>query len=562
MAFNVLFQKLTLIFSVFAVLISWSQTTYHVAVNGSDASGNGTLGNPYATIQKAEQQVQPGDTVYVHEGTYRNSDFNDGDIWEGNNLLSITANGTDSNPITFSPYPGDNVILEFDGTYAVIIRNSSYITFTGFEIKGIGDQITQMEADNAWGLYKDDLGVIHDLAEELGIDINNPALEGLEVPKPSAPDISKPNYYNGRGIVANSSHHITISNCIVRDVPSSAIRCQQSDYTTITGNTVFNNTFWTTQGVGAITVAEATPTPSGDTSNEVKIILEKNNVHHNENRLISWNPGKTFVKMVIDEGTGLFLTRNRDTYSNGYILIANNISAYNGASGIVSHFTDRVIIEHNTVFKNGVTNNSAAGGIGINNTDNVIIRNNISYAEPDHWAMGTLANPNTNLSSYNNLLYNENGSEAIHNNLSTGWAEANPLFTDANIADYTLTASSSAIDSGSTLGSQADDFEGNLRSDGTPDIGAFEYSETLNINNLELKTITLYPNPAENHLFIKSVLEINSISIYDLTGKKVKQFTSLSNDSQINISDLNSGMYIIMFTDTNENFTIEKLIKR
>jgi parallel beta-helix repeat protein len=556
-------KQLTFYICFLVSIFGFSQTFWHVSVSGSDATGDGSLNNPYASLQKAEQEVQPGDTVYVHEGTFRNSDFNDGDIWGGDNLLSITANGTESDPITFSPFPGDTVILEFDSTYGVIIRNSSYITFTGFEIKGIGDQITQTEADSAWGLYKDESGVVHDLAVELGIDINDPALAGTEVPKPSFPNISKPSYYNGRGIVANSSHHITISNNIVRDVPSSAIRCQQSDYTTITGNTVYNNTFWTTQGVGAITVAEATPTPAGDNSNDVKIILEKNYVHHNENRMISWNPTKTFVKMVIDEGTGLFLTRNRDTYTNGYILIVNNISAFSGASGIVSHFTNRVIIEHNTVFKNGTTNDSAAGGIGINNVDDVIIRNNISYAEPDHWALGTLALPNTNVSIYNNLLYNENGSETIYNNLSTGWTEANPLFTDASNEDFTLNATSPAIDAGSTLTSQVDDFQGNLRDDGTPDIGAYEYFVPLSINDFKTHSIKVFPNPSIEKIYVTSDNNnIVSIVVTDLSGKQVilkEQLNSIS--IIISLEELHSGLYFVKVI-TDEGSETFKTIKK
>ena len=144
-------KQLTFCFCFLVSIFGFSQTFWHVSVSGSDATGDGSLNNPYASLQKAEQQVQPGDTVYVHEGTYRNSDFNDGDIWEGNNLLTITANGTASNPIVFSPFPGDAVLLEFDSTYGVIIKNSSYITFTGFEIKGIGDQITQTEADECLG---------------------------------------------------------------------------------------------------------------------------------------------------------------------------------------------------------------------------------------------------------------------------------------------------------------------------------------------------------------------------------------------------------------------------
>lgn len=539
-----------------------SQNNWHVATSGSDTSGDGSINSPFATIQKAEQQVQPGDTVYVHQGTYRNSTFNDGDIWSGDNLLTITANGTPSNPIVFMPYPGDSVQLEFDDTYGIIIRNSSYVTVTGFEVKGIGDQIDQTEADTAWGLYKDSSGIVHDLATELGIDINDPSLSGTEVPKPSLPDISKPNYYNGRGIVANDSHHITISNNIVRDVPSSAIRCQQSDYTTIAGNTVYNNTFWTTQGVGAITVAEATPTPAGDTNNGIKIVLEKNYVHHNENRLISWNPTKTFVKMVIDEGTGLFLTRNRDTYTYGSILIANNISSFNGASGIVSHYTNRVIIEHNTVYKNGTTNDSAAGGIGINNVDDVIIRNNISYAEPDHWALGTLALPNTNVSIYNNLLFNENGSETIYNNLAAGWFESDPLFTDATNADFSLTASSPAIDAGSTAGTQTDDFLGSPRNDSAPDIGAFEYSAALSTPEYEGYNISLFPNPTDQFAYIELKGTFHAISCFDISGKEIFRIKNPANELQLDFSSLEKGLYILKFTSSKNQITLKRLLLR
>lgn len=526
--------------------IGWSQTNWHVATNGSDNLGDGTLLNPYASLQKAEQQVQAGDTVLVHAGIYRNSGFNDGDIWDGNNLLTITANGTEANPITFMPYNNESVTLEFDGTYGVIIKNSSFINFIGFHVKGISDQITQTEADNAWGLYKDDSGVVHDLAIELGININDPALIDSEIPKPSTPEISKPNYYNGRGIVANSSHHILISENIVSEVPSSAIRCQQSDYVTISKNNVYNNTFWTTQGVGAITVAEATNVVNnGD--NGIKINLIKNNVHHNENRLISWNPSKTFVKMVIDEGTGLFLTRNRDTYTTGYILIANNISAFNGASGIVSHFTNRVIIEHNSLFKNGTTNHSSAGGIGINNTDDVVIRNNIVYAEPDHWALGVLANPNTNTSVYNNLLYNENGSETIHKNLANGWVEENPNYLDVTNFDFSLTSNSIAIDAGSNLAIQTEDIQDHLRNDGMPDIGAYEYSVSLNYDNYLEKEFIVYPNPVRDKVHVLAMDRIiESVSVVDLTGKILYSMTRINSPNvTLNLEQLNTGFYVL-----------------
>ncbi len=550
------------LFIIFLSLFINAQSTWHVTTTGSDSSGDGSLGNPYATLQKAGQQVLAGDTVLVHEGTYRNSDFNDGDIWDGDNLLKITANGMAGDYITFKPFPGDAVLLEFDSTYGILISNSSYIIIEGFDVKGINNQIDQAEADAAWGLYKDTLGVIHDLADELGIDINDPAITGTSVVKTSTPGIDKPSYYNGRGIVANSSHHITIKNNTVRGIPSSAIRCQQSDYVTISENVVYDNTFWTTQGVGAITVAEATPTPAGDANTGVKIVLEKNYVHHNENRLISWNPTKTFVKMVIDEGTGLFLTRNRDTYTNGYIMIVNNILSYNGASGIVSHFTDRVIIEHNTIFKNGTTNESAAGGIGINNTDDVTIRNNISYAEPDHWALGTLAQPNTNLNVTNNLLYNENGTEDIDNNIATGWTEANPLFNDAANGDFSLMLTSPAINNGSTSGTQSLDFNGDTR-DANPDIGALEYDNTLALEENSLNDkILMYPNPTRASLYfnIKNAdIKNGNIQVFDNIGRLVQVNSIIGPQMSIELNGP-AGIYLVKIKN-NESTEIKRAIK-
>ncbi len=229
----------------------------------------------------------------------------------------------------------------------------------------------------------------------------------------------------------------------------------------------------------------------------------------------------------------------------------------------MSHFTNRVIIEHNTVFKNGTTNDSAAGGIGINNVDDVIIRNNISYAEPDHWALGTLALPNTNVSIYNNLLYNENGSEAIYNNLSTGWTEANPLFTDASNEDYTLNATSPAIDAGSTLAGQVDDFQGNLRDDGTPDIGAYEYFVPLSINDFKTHSIKVFPNPSIEKIYVTSDNNnIVSIVVTDLSGKQVilkEQLNSIS--IIISLEELHSGLYFVKVI-TDEGSETFKTIKK
>ena len=43
---------------------------YHVSVNGNDAA-DGSMAAPFRTINHAALKALPGDTVTVHEGTYR-----------------------------------------------------------------------------------------------------------------------------------------------------------------------------------------------------------------------------------------------------------------------------------------------------------------------------------------------------------------------------------------------------------------------------------------------------------------------------------------------------------
>jgi len=121
----------------------------HVAVDGSDESGDGTPNHPFASITEASKHVQPGDTVFVHQGTYHNQHFDNGDIWTKEDLAKITCHGTEDAYIVFMPYPGDTVLLEYDASHGVLINKSSYVIFSGFDIKGIGDRITKEEAEDA-----------------------------------------------------------------------------------------------------------------------------------------------------------------------------------------------------------------------------------------------------------------------------------------------------------------------------------------------------------------------------------------------------------------------------
>lgn len=57
--------------------------------------------------------------------------------------------------------------------------------------------------------------------------------------------------------------------------------------------------------------------------------------------------------------------------------------------------------------------------------------------------------------------------------------------------------------------------------------------------------ISVFPNPASDQLFVSSALALGTISITDVTGRKVIEFSSPDNNTVINISGLARGCYFI-----------------
>ncbi len=101
-----------------------------VSPNGNDRSGNGSPGNPYATIGRALQRVRAGDTVLLLGGVYPATKVN------------ATLKGTAEAPITIKAFPKENPVLEGTGasfgTWDSILNlnRSSHVVVEGIEFRG------------------------------------------------------------------------------------------------------------------------------------------------------------------------------------------------------------------------------------------------------------------------------------------------------------------------------------------------------------------------------------------------------------------------------------------
>ena len=82
---------------------------------------------------------------------------------------------------------------------------------------------------------------------------------------------------------------------------------------------------------------------------------------------------------------------------------------------------------------------------------------------------------------------------------------------------------------------------------------------SLNIANNEIdNNITIYPNPIKDILHINSTTNIKGATIYNLLGKKILS----SNIKEIDLSNIESGMYIITVTTIDNKVVSKKVWKK
>jgi hypothetical protein len=83
----------------------------------------------------------------------------------------------------------------------------------------------------------------------------------------------------------------------------------------------------------------------------------------------------------------------------------------------------------------------------------------------------------------------------------------------------------------------------------------------INTNDESVLNVEIFPNPFVNIISINSDLEIYAINIIDITGKKVKYLSDVSANQTIDLSDLNTGIYIIEIKHS-QGSLYQQLIKK
>ena len=83
----------------------------------------------------------------------------------------------------------------------------------------------------------------------------------------------------------------------------------------------------------------------------------------------------------------------------------------------------------------------------------------------------------------------------------------------------------------------------------------YEKAQSTDVNETDELTFRVFPNPANDYLFIQSATNLNKVSFYTLNGSLIKSFEGLqSGNTRLNISELPKGFYMIKSHTTENEF--------
>jgi predicted outer membrane repeat protein len=252
--------------------------------------------------------------------------------------------------------------------------------------------------------------------------------------------------------------------------------------------------------------------------------------------------------------------------SNYHLKIINNLICNNEGSGVFNgHQLGQGMYINNTI-----CNNSNLGGIEcfsshISIINNIIWGNIYIMVGPTQIILHLNANP---LVQYCDI---EDGYTGIGNITDL------PLFVqpssgaglnhNGSEADWSLQHDSPCIDSGipdtTGLSLPETDIAGNPRiSYYRIDIGAYEKQFATSADKEQSAKISIYPNPTSDRIFIQNPFsDYLSFELYDLTGRMIYRSHISCNNSSIDLSFLNSGLFFYRIHCQDKTISKGKIIK-
>lgn len=385
---------------------------------GNDGNAGSSEAAALKTIQSAFRRVQPGQTILLMGGDYRENKTPNTvhfHLWN--------KNGRSDAWIRIAAAPGHRPVLHANNGTGLLIQGD-YVEVSGLEIRGSG-----FSQSNAWGV----------------------------------------------GISVTDSHHVRINGNRVSGMPVSGISAINSSNVHVVGNVVHENSYWSDVAGSGISFYNQANHGQGADAGQYHDLITNNRVYRNENKV----PSKFQNHQAITDGNGIIVDDNQKSGFSGRTLVANNLSYDNGGRGIIVYRSNRVDVIFNTTYHNARTPGliGTPSEIAAGRASDVKIHSNIGWARPGIHALQTNFHRGPGVDSWNNIWVSDSptptGDEAKDRLESSNPGLRNP--TTGSGADF-RPRSDSFLNSfaGSPNGMVPRDLVGTTRGSGSTEPGAFE----------------------------------------------------------------------------------------
>ncbi len=560
-------MKIRIILIILTLLLTFNSnaTTYYISISTGNDSNSGTLASlPWKTLNKVNSfSFSPGDSIL----------FKRSEIWRGqltpqsgnlSNRIYYGAYSNGTNPTILGSLNFSNLsdwtniggnIWKCNTTFSTDIGNILFDNATNVGVKKWNLIDLQIQDDFWFDLTTNELSLY---------STSNPASIYSEIELALRKDIINQQntgyiiyeylsvkYGGAHGFGGGNTTNIAIKSCEISYIGGGDLNM---DGTIRYGNGV---EFWGNASNNTVEKCKIWEIyDTGLTNQNHTTTATQQNIKYQNN--IIWNCGLSSFEYW-----------NRPSTSTTSNIYFENNTCINVGYGWGTQRPDyhgiHILIDNNTA-----------------QTDTIYIRNNIIYnAKRSIYAVEDNINGFIELDY--NVIYQSSPSDTLFVSfpsftvyLYSGFPTykittqkdlnsltGNPDFTNFSGNDFSLLSSSIAIDVGVNL-NILDDFEGNSRPyNGIFDIGAYEYSNPLSIDDNELiRSIIIYPNPSNEYFRISfSGKEKNyTLNLYNINGQKVISIEDYFTDKLINIKHLNSGIYWVNLNKGSEIIETGKIL--
>ncbi len=556
-----------------------SQTNYYVSPTGNNNNNSGTATDQaWQTIQYAMDNASPNSMVNILAGTY-------------NEKVEVNISGTEGNPIIFTNYQNDEVIVDGSGITsleAIIgIFDQSYVHIDGLKIRN--------------NLQTNAQGIIVE-GDCQGIEIKNNEISEIHFSSnPSAPVNETTNsqpliVYGTDG--TSPIRDLVVSGNTVRDS-----RTGFSEGLAINGNVegfvVQDNRVYNITNIGIDIIGHEGTSPSNDQARNG--FIAANLVYNCK------SPYATAAGIYVDGGKDLIIEGNEvyncqwgieigcenlnKTTSN--VIVRSNFIYNNDDAGIAMGGYDypsnsgKVInskITNNSCYANDKSNSGiggVTGEINLTYTENCTIENNIFYADNPAGLMlyQDPVNSQNLVLNYNlyfpttNIEYDfENTNYANFSLYKSGTSQdsqsinVDPLLVNTAEFDLHLSNGSPGINMGNPSYDNVQsglDIDGETRViDGRIEVGADEYFLSTNAHIFtEINSLTIFPNPFTDKVFIDGDISDYTIQVLNEAGMVVYDFSGSTNPLEIGLN-LGAGLFFLYIKhNTLPVLSIQKIVK-